>query len=725
MQSNHQGNHQGNHRCGKVARRKILIAAVIAALPQLALAATSAQDAPVQDTLPEVEVKSTATLPERASEESKSYTIKKSAGATRLDTSLKETPQSISVVTRQQLDDFRITTINDALDFATGVKVERVETDRTYYTARGSDITNFQVDGIGTPFANGLVFGDIDMASYDRVEILRGANGLLTGTGNPSATINFIRKRPTNQFQAKVDATLGSWDNRRLDADISSPLNADGSVRGRLVVANQNTDSYLDRRSVEKNSIYGIIEADISDDTSVAFGHTYQQNDANSNIWGALPLLYSDGTKRHYKRSDSTAPNWSYWDVDNNNTFAELTHEFKNGWSVKGQLTRKEVTSKARLFYIFGNEDKATGLGLGAQAGEYRDNAQDLIADIYAKGPFEFGGRQHELVVGTSWSRTNSTEQEKFGGLFAFTSFDSIATTPKPTFVASGNFADTQVKRNNSYAAAKFNVTDNLKLTTGASLLSYELEGVSYGVDQNAEANSKVTPYAGVVYDLTKEHALYGSYTGIYNPQIEVDKNLKPLEPLQGKNYEVGIKSELFDKKVNTSFAIFKTVQENVAEQIGVIGTKAIYQGIDANTKGYEMDVAGELTDRLNVSAGYTRLISIKNNSGDNVIPYTPRQLAHVSVVYQVPYIPKLKVGANLNWQSDVHADIGTVRYKQDSYATLNLMANYEIDKHWSTALNLYNVTDEKYLASFKWINYGQGYYAAPLNGSATLTWKY
>jgi outer membrane receptor for ferric coprogen and ferric-rhodotorulic acid len=81
-------------------------------------------------------------------------------------------------------------------------------------------------------------------------------------------------------------------------------------------------------------------------------------------------------------------------------------------------------------------------------------------------------------------------------------------------------------------------------------------------------------------------------------------------------------------------------------------------------------------------------------------------------------------VGASLNWQSDIHANIGTVRYEQDSYATLNLMANYKIDEHWSAAVNLYNVTNEKYLASMKWANFGQGYYAAPLNGLATLTWR-
>ena len=684
-----------------------------------------------EDTLPEVKVTSKA-YAEVASEQTKSYAIKKSASATRLDTSIKEIPQSISVITRQQLDDFGIKTVNDALDMATGIKVERLETDRTVYTARGSEVTNFQIDGIGTPMVNGLEFGDIDLATYDRIEVLRGANGLLTGTGNPSATINFVRKRPTLDFQANVDATVGSWDSRRLDVDVSTPLNADGSIRGRLVAANLNKNSYLDRYRAERNVVYGIIEADLTDKTTVAFGHTYQQNDASGNNWGSSPLLYSDNTKRHYKRSDSTGTDWTHWNVKTNITFGEVMHQLNNDWSVKAQVSRKETSSDASLFYIFGNESKSGAATLFSFPGQYRDSIKDLVADVYVKGPFELGGRQHELVVGVNWSETTSEEAEKVAAGGAFSNFDDIGNTPKPTFVSSGNFVDVALRRTNGYAAAKLNATDDLKVTVGASMLSYDLSGFSYGVEQKSDATNKVTPYIGAVYDLTKEHALYASYTGIYNPQTDVDASNKPLTPLEGKNYEVGVKSDWLDKKLNTSFALFKTVQENLAQATGQkIGIRDVYEGIDAKTKGYELDLSGELSDRLNVSAGYTRLFSIRGTSGENVKPYTPRQMAHVSTAYKVPAIEKLKIGASVNWQSALHEDppnstfTGTVRYKQGSYATLNLMTSYEFDKHWSAAVNLYNVTNEKYLASFQSVSFGQGYYAAPLNGLATLSYKY
>ena len=703
------------------------------AMPMAVLADTSSQPVAVAeaDTLPIVQVSDDRSS-EPSSEETGSYSIGTTTSATRLNTSLRETPQSISVITRAVMDDFRLNSINDVLDFATGIKVERVEPDRSYYTARGSDITNFQIDGIGTPFPLGLVFGDLDTAAYDRIEVLRGANGLLTGTGNPSATINFIRKRPTTEFQLEVDASVGSWDYRRLDLDVSGALNESGNVRGRLVLANQNRGSYLDNYSSERNVAYGIIEADITEQTSVAFGHTYQQNDASGTMWGSLPLLYADGSKRHYSRSDSTAPDWTYWDTINNITFAELAHQFSNDWKIKTQLMRKEISSDSRLSYIFGNEDRATGTGLFVWPGIYRDHTEEYILDAYVSGPFTLGGREHELVFGSSWSKSDSNETEESAdfGVVALASFDAAAEVPLPNFVPSGSFAKLRNKRSNTYLAAKFNVTDDLKLTTGANMLSYKLKGESYGAPQDADAHDKITPYLGAVYNLDETYSLYASYTGIYNPQVLFDTNNQVLAPIEGTNYEAGIKGEFFEKQLNVSLAVFKNEQENVAEQIGVIGIRPIHEGIDVETRGYEFDVSGEITSNLNISGGYTRLMSVKDKDGNNVKPSIPRQMLHLSAVYKVPYIQKLKVGGSVNWQDDIHADInlfgvGTVRYKQGGYAVVNLMANYEINSHWNAALNVYNLTDEKYLASMMWANFGQSYYAAPRNAMATLTWKY
>ena len=150
----------------------------------------------------------------------------RTSAVTGLDLSLRETPQSVTIINQDRIDDFGLTNVNELLAQVTGVNVEKVETDRTYYNSRGFDITNFQVDGIGLPLIWGIQFGDLDTVLFERVEAVRGANSMMTGTGNPSATINYVRKRPTAAFQASASAAYGSWDDYRLEADVSGPLNA-------------------------------------------------------------------------------------------------------------------------------------------------------------------------------------------------------------------------------------------------------------------------------------------------------------------------------------------------------------------------------------------------------------------------------------------------------------------------------------------------------------------
>ena len=220
----------------------------------------------------------------------------KTTTATNLNLSLFETPQTVTAISRSQMDDFLLDKANEVLDYTPGVTVEEVETHRTYYTARGFDIVNFQYDGVGTPFAFGLVQGQSDTAVYQKIEVVKGAAGLITGLANPSATINYVRKRPTEDLQANARASVNEWNGYRLDGDVSGRL-GDG-VRGRVVVASEDTESYLDRHEDSTNLFYGVLEFDLSEETLLTVGHSYDLNEADGILWGALPLSYSDGTRR-------------------------------------------------------------------------------------------------------------------------------------------------------------------------------------------------------------------------------------------------------------------------------------------------------------------------------------------------------------------------------------------------------------------------------------------
>jgi outer membrane receptor for ferric coprogen and ferric-rhodotorulic acid len=655
------------------------------------------------------------------SEQPDSYKAAPSSAATKLDLTPRQTPQSISTISGAQLQDFKLSSVNDALKMAPGIQVQEVETDRTYYTARGFDITNFQYDGIGIPFVYGNVEGDLDTAMFERVEVIRGANGLMSGTGNPSATINFVRKRPTTTPQARIDLTGGSWDKRRIDTDVSGPLTKSGNIRGRAVYAHEDKNSYLDRYSREKNIFHGVLEIDLSDKTLFTIGHTLQKSDADSPLWGALPLNYSNGSKTDYSRSTSTSSDWAYWDVQENRTFAELAHDLGNGWQAKAVLTHVKKEGDGSLFYVYGTPDRDTGLGLFSFPSEYQDKNTQLIGDLQLSGAFGLGGREHDAVLGASWSRSELEDISWYDSstgtaLPRLEQWNGNIGKPLNDLPTNGsNFTD---RMQSIYGAARWSLTDQLNLITGARVVDVESSGGNYGADKTTKYSSEIVPYAGLVYDLTEQYSVYASYTEIFDPQTETDMSGSRLAPVEGVNYEVGIKGELFDERVNVSLAVFRTEQDNLAEFVEMVAGKNRYRAVDGITsKGYELEVSGELLPGLQATAGYT-FVDITDADDRHTQTHSPKHLFKTATTYRVPGLEQLKVGASLNWQDDIHNGIA----EQDAYALVNLMASYDIDPNWSVSANLNNVTDEKYLTSLYWT---QAYYGAPRNASMSVSWKY
>ena len=676
--------------------------------------ALAAEDAAVQLDAQTVVGSSDAAQPD-------SYKAAPSSAATKLELTPRQTPQSISTITGAQLQDFKLSSVNDALKYTTVIQVQEVETDRTYYSARGFDITNFQYDGIGIPFVYGNVEGDLDTAIFERVEVVRGANGLMSGTGNPSATINFVRKRPTLAPQARVDLTAGSWDKRRIDVDVSGALTESGNVRGRAVYANENKDSYLDRYSREKNIFHGVIEVDLDDSTLFTLGHTLQKSDANSPMWGALPLNFSDGSATDYSRSTSTSTDWAYWDMQENRSFAELAHNFANGWQAKAVLTHVEKKGDSSLFYVYGTPDRDTGLGLFSYPSEYQETNKQLIADLYASGPFALAGREHELVVGGSWSKSELEDMSWYDsttGTALPPLEDWTGSFPRPLNDNGTNGSDFTDRMQSVYSAARWSLSDSLNLITGVRVVDVDSEGTSYGSSKSTSYNNEVVPYAGLIYDLNEQYSVYASYTEIFDPQTKQDSSGNRLAPVEGVNYEAGIKAELLDDKVNLSLAVFRTEQDNVAAVAGMNGGTVFYKGEQGITsEGYEVEVSGELLQGLQATAGYT-FVDIRDAEDQHAVTYSPKHMLRASSTYRIPGLEQLKVGASMSWQDDIRNGIA----EQDAYALVNLMASYEIDRNWTVSANLNNLTDEKYLTSLYWT---QAYYGAPRNASMTVSWNY
>ncbi|MEC8326645.1 MAG: TonB-dependent siderophore receptor [Pseudomonadota bacterium] len=661
--------------------------------------------------------------------------------ASKLGISIKETPQSVRVITRALMNDFSLDDVNQVLETTPGVSVEKIETDRTYYKARGFDITNFQVDGLGLPQESGALQGTLDTAIYQRIEVVMGANGMMTGAGNPSATVNFIRKRPTDDLRANVSITAGSWSNMRLDADVSGRLNE--YAAGRAVVVKQKRDSYLDRYSVERDVFYGIAELNLTDSTTLTTSLTYQQNDADSPLWGALALFDSEGNPTDYDTSTSTAADWAYWNNTSKQAFVELEQLVGDNWSVIARYAHTQTEQDSNLFYVYGTPDAQTGLGLTGYASDYQLTDRLNLFDVYAKGSFELFGQEHLIAAGASVadmayqdsSLYDYTTGNGFPAMPNLNDWDGVAPVPVLKDGLNGSRVDSE--QVSEYVSARFSITDDLKLLAGIRHTAWETNGLSYGKNKSRDV-SDTTSHLGTVYQINDDINVYASYSETFAPQAEQDINGQTLDPISGDTKEIGIKTELFNDLMMLNVAIFDAEQKNIAIGVtkdpndnddGKIQYHRAAPGIQS--QGFELELSGEVGFGVSANLGYTYTdidVSDTFNSGNKdaqlVKDYTPKQVFKLAAKYDATFVDGLSFGMNMRWQDDisrVQNDTPLIVTKQNAYALVNMMASYEINSQVSVTANVNNVFDKKYVNSLYW---AQGFYGAPRNYALSLNWS-
>ena len=460
-----------------------------------------------------------------------------------------------------------------------------------------------------------------DSFLFDRIEVVKGADALNNGVGDPSATINMIRKRPTQDLQVSFNASYGSWNTQRYEADVSSALTQDGKIRGRVFGYEQTGDSYLDNYELEKNGFGAIIEADLTDSTLFTAGYTETNNKSNGNNWGANPLINTEGEQLDYSRDYNYSPDWTYWDTNIKNYFAELQQKLGGDWVVKLSYDEKHTTRNSKLLFLSGNPNADGTSGLYLWPGIYVDDNKARQANLNFSGTYPLFGQRHEAAVGYSWSENDSNELGYSGSYANHLTTDLTSWTPaEPTWDFSQTSGEMHMKQKNQsyYAATRLHLNNDLRLLLGANYVQAESKGTSYGADTIYDED-KVLPYAGITYNFTPEYTGYMSYSSIFRPQTTkaVDGGIN--KPIEGESYEVGVKSSWLDDKLTATMAIFRTKESNypLRNSDGLPTTRKT-QVSDLRSQGYEFGLAGQLTDHLNLSFGYTQL-SLKDliNGGD------------------------------------------------------------------------------------------------------------
>lgn len=662
-------------------------------------------------------------------EGTQSYTTGAMKTATKLPLTLRETPQAVTVITRQRMDDQAMTSINDVVNATPGLFLNYSNgPGRQSYTSRGFDIDNLMYDGIPSGYNGASVGAQPNLAMFDRVEVVRGATGLVTGAGNPSAAINLIRKRPLDEQKVTLTGAAGSWDNYRGELDASSPLNDSGTWRGRVVTSYRDANSFIDNAEEYHGLFYAVTEADLGEDTTLTLGYSNQKDKTNY-FWGSA-MIGQDGHHLDLPRSYNPGTDWENKDQEINTVFAELRQQLANDWKL--QVNANYAEQKALFSGSYQSRWAADkSLARTVYQAAYDENQAGV--DAFVSGPFQAFGRTHELVVGASRRIYDMTSHD-------YSPYDTNwpITAGKPDFV---HTTDTReiTTQDGFYLTTRLSLADPLKLILGGRLdwYDYDAHGSNSG---DYKVTRNLTRYAGLIYELDDHHSVYVSYSDIFTPQTAKDSSATPVKPIVGKNYEVGVKGEYLGGALNASVALFRVDQENRATKVTVQNcpqTECYEASGEIRSQGIDFELQGALTENWQVGGGYTyaRTHTIKDEANPQLVNKqydtdTPEHLFKLTTRYNLQgALEKFRVGGNISWQSRMYNDVkladgSTYRLQQGAYAVTDLMAGYRVNDNLDLQLNANNIFDRSYYSTIaKSVDYGGDSYGTPRN--MMLTAKY
>jgi len=712
-------------------------------------ALTVAPDAPAEVAQLEA-VQVTGLQAAATTEDTRSYTARSQATSARLALSPRETPQTVSTITRQQMEDRNLATLAQAMEAAPGVTNLTRAQGGVHYTARGFEMTGNMIDGM--PSVGSVDTGyEPNLAFYDRVEIVRGAAGLVYGAGSPGGAVNLVRKRPTPHPQFKMTARHGSWDNNYLELDGSTPFNASGSVRGRAVVAYLDRENFVEDEFTRVPALYGIVEADIGA-TRVYAGGSRERWRRNMAV-GGLPR-YADGGDLDLPRSSrGMAPGWTEFRSSATTLFAGLEHRFDDRWKLQLSGTyQRRLIEDQRLFNASGAVDRDTLQGPAFDTTLWaidRLPQRNRALDAMLTGAFDAWGYEHELVLGASWWENNWGMDDRWamalegpsvpGNIFDF----DPSSIPEPAELGRLAEGTTVNSSLDYYGVARLRVAEPLRLILGGRVSSTKavqrMDGHVTGVSRERNV---FTPFAGLVYDLSDTWSAYASYAEIFRVQnTQYTASGSPLPPVVGASYEAGVKGEFRDGRLNVGLAVFRIDENNRAQvdpdnQRPCAGSPSGGDCYLASGKvrgqGFEAEVSGELAPGWDIVAGYTfvntRYLRDRDatggpsaNEGKPFRSTTPRHLFKLWTSYRLPGAAwRWTVGGGVQAQSRIYTESNGVRVEQGGYAVWSLRAGYDFGEHWQVALNINNVFDRKYYSRLGSAASGN-YYGEPYNWMVSL----
>ena len=700
-----------------VARRRVasVLAGCLAVYTQHQVLAQTTNAA----SLPEVRVDAGA---ETATTPVIGYRAKNAVTATKTDTPLAETPQSVTVVTRDQMVDQGATNLQDALTYAAGVRSDAygIDSRSDSFLVRGSEPTIY-LDGLQT-YSSGWYTATArpDPYTLERLEVLRGPSGMLFGAGTAGGVVNMVSKRPQQEAYREVGVQFGSFGRKQIQADLTGPLTADGDWSYRLVALHRKSDTQVDYVPDDRSLIMPSLTWRPNAATSLTLQALWQKDKTGStsqffpwqgtilpNVNGPLPSSRFIGEPGDGYDTERKTFGWLF------------EHKFGDRWTFRQNFRASRTFNDSHYHYADSfSEPGGWSLDPVGQRllGRYNDKSLAWTSmagiDNHVEGHFDTGAVRHTLLVGAEYSRQrqDKTEGSVYSTIDAYAPVyglgyvpvTELTRKPRTTQRNAGIYVQDQMKWNNWIFVAGLRHDRSTAGTAGSA----------------SETTSATSRRLGVMYALPSGWSPYLSYTESFTPQAGTDADGKLLKPLRGEQVEAGVKYQPQGSATSFTASMYSLKEKN---RTVFDSTNPNYgRQVDATkNKGVEFELKTTLARDFDLVANYTYI------DVDHKLTDTPRNQVSVWGKYRfsIAGVPGFSAGAGVRYMSgfrDVEG-AGAGPYVP-SVALLDLMLAYESAK-WRYALNINNATDKTYFSTC--LARGDCWYGARRNIVASATYRF
>ncbi|MBN8886259.1 MAG: TonB-dependent siderophore receptor [Rudaea sp.] len=696
-------------------RRRPLHIAVSLALSVVAAVAHSAPADPAAD---EPQKKETTQL-EGIVVSAPDYVPKETNGAAKSNVPLIETPQSVTVITRDQIDLLDWQNLSQVVRYTAGIIGENYGPDPRYdwLTLRGFYPPEY-IDGLQAPIGSVSNVG-VDLYGFQNVEVLKGPSSTLYGLSPPGGIVNLTSRRPEAQFSGEVQAQYGSYANTQLAADFTGPLDADGRFLGRITALWFDKGTQAHGVDTDRYYVAPALTWVISPETNLTWLSYFQHDDVYGDGGGFLPIQGVAAPNPLGRVPTSTnlgEPNYNHFDRDQYGVGYDFNHKFNDDWRFEQNL--KYFSSDVKILQVYGaglatNPDGSINYGLVNRNNfPFNENVKSFNVDSRVEGKFDTGAAKHNLLVGIDYRRY--TDNSEFG--FAYTGQLGPDGNPSPYAVPPLNLFNPVYGApivtpplspyvNEVQKQAGLYVQDQIKIDRWVLTLGGREDNVTTTSAGTSSTENKFTYHAGLNYLFDGGVAPYVSYATSFQPTPGADFSGKLFKPTEGNQVEAGIKYQPVlgpGKSLLFTAAVYDLTQKNVLTTDPGHAFFNVQTG-EVEVKGVELEAVARFNETWSFNAAYTYTDSEVTKANDaslgKQLLQVPKQMLSGLVDYtqQEGSLAGLGASLGMRYVGKSYGDSFN-QFPAPSVVLWDATVHYNLDK-WVLQLNVANLFDREYLS--------------------------